>query len=310
MHNKMHYFIWLSLFLGLFTAFSAFAAIADEDRGLEDNMTFHVYDDVDLVSTLKFEYGKPRIVIKSVYPQLVSETPHDGVYNFNELALQIVNDEIAQFRNLVKDNAAIQKKMDKKTVVNNLYIDYNTSSFKPAKDHIISIRFSIQGYVGGNKHPYHKYVTLNYNLDKNQRIELNDLFLPGSNYLNTLSEYSYSVLYKRLGNKSRSGGAAPINENFMIWNMKPNGILITFGGSQVAPRGFGTQTILVPYSALTEIISPDAPIANCLQHPSKCRRNNLLTGGFIDEARNTNTSHGIFNPVPGQLQKLFRFLVF
>lgn len=300
MHKKISYFIWLWIFCSLFAAISAFAGVADEDKGLEDNMTFHVYDDVDLVSTLKFEYGKPRIVIKSVYPQLASETSHEGVDSFNELALQIVTSEIAEFRNLVKENAAIQKKMDKKTITNNLYIDYNTSYLKPLKDHIISIRFSIQGFVAGNKHPYHKYITLNYNLDKNQRIELTDLFVPGSNYLNTLSEYSYNILQKRLPDKSRIGsGAAPTNENFMAWNIKPDGILITFSGAQVAPSIFGAQTIFIPYSALNQIIAPDSPIANCINQPTKCSRNHLVTGGFIDEA--TNTSHPRINTILGRL---------
>jgi len=302
MHNKMNYFIWLAIFFSLFTTTSLFADVTDDDKGLEDNMTFHVYDDVDLVSTLKFEYGKPRIIIKSVYPQLASETAHDGVDDFNQLALEIVTDEIAQFRNRVKENSPVQKTMDKKTITNNLYIDYNTSYLKPAKDHIISIRFSIQGYIGGDKRPYHHYVTLNYNLDKNQRIALSDLFFADTNYLNTLSTYSYGVLQKRLPDKSKiASGTAPLAENFAAFNLKPNGLLITFNRDQVTSSIFGAQTILIPYSALDQIISPDSPIANCIEHPGKCMRNHLVTGGFIDEALNADTTHGALNPVLGQL---------
>lgn len=67
-------FTILGLICCLVSITSAFASDMDDDSGLEDNMTFHVYDDVDLVSTLKFEYGKPRIIIKSVYPQLAALT--------------------------------------------------------------------------------------------------------------------------------------------------------------------------------------------------------------------------------------------
>src|SRR5438093_8080410 len=122
MQNKLNYFIWLSIFFSLFTAISAFANIADEDRGLEDNMTFHVYDDVDLVSTLKFEYGKFRIVIKSVYPQLASETEREGINRFNELAMQLVQGEIAAFKEQVKNHELYQKKLPKNKVTNNLYL--------------------------------------------------------------------------------------------------------------------------------------------------------------------------------------------
>jgi hypothetical protein len=298
MGKKMNYFIGLWIFFCLIIPLPALADAADDDKGLEDNMTFHVYDDVDLVSTLKFEYGKPRIIIKSVYPQLASETSHEGVESFNDISLQMVKDEISQFRNLVKENASAQNKMNKKTITNNLYIDYNTSYIKPGRDHIISIRFGIQGVISGSNHPYHEYIALNYNLDKNQKIELNDLFLPNSDYLERMSQYAYGVLQRRLPN-NRMGGASPRAENYMTFNIKPNGLLITFNDSQVAPHVFGAQTILIPYAVLSAIISPDSPIAICIDHPTKCRRNNLLTGGFIDEA--VNTRHGGLNPVLGQM---------
>src|SRR5260221_14743414 len=130
MIKKIQYFIWIGIFSSLLALLPTFANADDDDKGLEDNMTFHVYDDVDLVSTLKFEYGKPKIVIKSVYPQLASETDHDGVSSFNPMALQIVQDQVSKFRAMVKDNASIQKKMAKGTITNNLYIDYNTSYIK------------------------------------------------------------------------------------------------------------------------------------------------------------------------------------
>jgi hypothetical protein len=297
MIKKLFYFIGIGIFCGFLAEAQAVSSISIEDKGLEDNMTFHVYDDVDLVSTLKFEYGKPRIIIKSVYPQLASETSREGVDIFNDLSLQIVKDEISRYRSLVKDSASHQNKMNKKTITNNLYIDYNTSYLKPARDHIISIRFSVQGFIGGKKQPYHEYVALNYNLDKEQKIELSDLFYPQSDYLNLISQYTYGVLQKRFPNNYRSSGAAPRAENYATFNIKPNGLLITFNEGEVAPSMFGAQTILIPYSTLSEIIPPDSPIGECLTHPSKCTRHNLLTGGFIDEA--VNSSHRRLNPVLG-----------
>ena len=298
MTNKFHYFIGLSIFLALITLTPASAAtVNDEDKGLEDNLTFHLYDDVDLVSTLKFEYGKPRIVIKSVYPQLASETPREGVDAVNALSQEIAKDQISQYRQRVKDNAAVQSKMNRKTITNNFYLDYNTSYLKPAHDHIISIRFSMQGLIGGNKSAYHEYTALNYNLDTNEKIELGSLFLPAANYLDVLSQYSYGVLQKHFPQNFQSSGAAPREENFMVFNIKPNGLLITFNEGQVAPKEFGAQTVLVPYSALSEVLAPDSPINDCAHHPAKCMRHNLLTGGFIDEA--VDTGHGRLNPVLG-----------
>lgn len=282
------FLIVLVIFCGLCTA-PTFAE--DEDSGMEESTTFHVYDDVDLVSTLKFEYGVPRIVIKSVYPQLASETEHGGIYRFNEIAMEIVKSEIANFRSKVKENSALQKKFPKKEISNNLYIDYNTSYLKSKGDHIISIRISAQGYISGLPHPYHRYQVFNYNLDKAQQIELSDLFLPQSNYLEILSNYVSRALSQRLKDTQRIAiGTAPTNENFSNWNIKTNGLIFTFRESQVAPYMYGTQIVLVPYTAIAEILSPESPIADCIEHKTRCLNNNLLTGGFIDEAANTKQS--------------------
>lgn len=292
--QKLNCLVLLCLIACVAIAMPAFAD--EDDSGLEDSMTFHVYDDVDLVSTLKFEYGKPRIIIKSVYPQLVSETEHEGIVRFNALALEMVKNEIAYFRSKVKENASIQKKMEKNKITNNLYIDYNTSYLKSNRDHIISIRLSAQGYVAGNSRPYQRYSVLNYNLDKTEFIELSDLFRPNSNYLNVLSQYTSQVLYKRLQNKQKiASGTAPMLDNFADWNIKPNGLVITFSDTQVAPHIYGPQTVLVPFSALNEVLSADSPIADCITHHSRCINQNLLTGGFIDEA--ANTRHRSFDPL-------------
>lgn len=286
MMKKWKYVI---LFYCFFMMTAAFGDAGTEDGGLEDNLTFHVFEDVDLVSTLKFEYGKPGIVIKSVYPQLASETDREGVNSFNETALQIVRGEISTFREKVKANASLQKAMEKNKITNNLYVDYNTSYIKAKHNHIISIRFSMQGQIAGNHRPYHHFAVLNYNLDTGRPIELGELFLPNANYLNLLSQYSRNILFNRLTNKSMiAKGTVPLPENFSNWNIKPNGLIITFNENQVAPSIFGAQTILVPYSVLSEMISPASFITDCIKHHSRCARNNLLTGGFIDEARNKN----------------------
>jgi hypothetical protein len=272
----------------------AHADAADEDSGLEDNLTFHVYDDVDLVSTLKFEYGKPRIIIKVVYPQLASETEREWIANFNELAAEIVQNAIAAFRNKVRENADQQKALAKNKITNNLYLDYNTSYVKTKHDHIISIRFNMQSLISG-VHASQYYRVINYNLDKSQTIELNDLFLPGTNYLQALSDYAYRTLSRQLPDRNKiAAGTAPITENFAIWNIKSNGLLISFKTSQVASSVYGTQTVLVPYTAIINLIAPQSPIAYCALHHTKCANNNLLTGGFIDEA--LNMRHRRFNP--------------
>jgi len=287
----------LAVCLFVFTAAYTYAESTDNnddminDSSIDHTPTYNLYDDVDLVSTLKFQYGRPRLVIKSVYPQLASDTDNDGVNNFNGLVMQLVQNEIASFQNNIKMHIPSQKIAAKTKGNNSLYIDYDTSYLKSGKDHLVSIRFSTQGYLASMAHPYHYHHVINYNINTSQQIQLSDLFTPNSNYLATLSGYCYQVLSRRLPNKNMiSGGTAPTPENYANWNIKPNGLLITFDEYRVAPYVEGAQTVLVPYSFLLSIISPQSPIAACVSHRRRCTSNNLLTGGFIDEAAVTPAS--------------------
>jgi hypothetical protein len=292
--NYFHRLLFTSIATGLVVLASvcAYAESTDNDNdmvadnSIDHTPTYNLYDDVDLVSTLKFQYGKPRLVIKSVYPQLASDTDNDGVNNFNDMVTQLVQTEISSFEDNIKMNSPTQKVATKSKGNNNLYIDYDTSYLRANKDHhIVSVRFSTQGYINNLAHPYHNHHVINYNINTAQTIELADLFQPNSNYLETLSGYCSQVLNKRLSNKEMiSNGTAPTPENYAIWNIKANGILITFDEYKVAPYIDGAQTVLVPYSFLADIIAPESAIAPCINHKKRCASNNLLTGGFIDEA--------------------------
>lgn len=256
------------------------------EPSIDFSPTYNLYADVDMVSTLKFQYGRPGIVIKLVYPQLASDTENDGVNNFNQIVLQLVQDEADKFRNDVKERQPYFKNLAKGVKIrNDLYVDYDTSFLTSQENHIVSVRFSIQGYIAGLSHPYHYHRVLNFNVDTGQEIQLSDLFKPDSAYLAVLSAYTSNVLTKQLRNREMiAEGTAPKAENFSNWNIKPNGLLITFDEYKVAPYINGAQTILVPYSALQDVLAPDSVISGCVAHRRRCSSHNLLTGGFIDEA--------------------------
>lgn len=271
------------------------------DKKKDHTPVYHIYDDVDLVSTIKFEYGKPKISIKSVFPQLESDEDDDSINHFNQLVQDSTKEEITKFRDQVKENKSIQNKVSRALSKNNLFIDYDTSIIKSNGDHIISVRFSLQSYIAGMNRPNHTHRTFNYNLDTNLPIELNELFNPDSDYLNVLSDYTREVLLKRLANKEMViNGTAPEADNFKNWNIKPTGILITFDEHQVAPYINGAQTVLVPYGALKTILAEDSPIAGCVKHKRKCIQSNISTGGFMDEAANH-----IKQPMFSKMKKVF-----
>lgn len=284
---------------------------ADEDSPNSKSKVYHLGENVELTSAVKFQYARPRIVIKTVFPELFSEAQNEGinesVIEFNELISELLAAKIEQFKNEVVQNQPTDKNLPKIALKNDLYTDFAASYVQSGKLPIISVRFNFQGNIAGQARAYHHHDTLNFDLKNQEELELADLFKPDSQYLLVISAYTKEVLNKRqFSNKDLvEQGTAPTLENFKHWNIKPNGILFTFDENQVAPYIDGAQTVLVPFTVLSDLIGDDSPIAGCIKHKSRCSQSNLLTGGFIDEASNHRSRrvdplHGLFNPALSQ----------
>lgn len=278
-------------------------AADDDDVGFDNAKAQTIkavtlFSDISLYTDQKIQYGKPRIVVKAVIPQLQSESDNPVVSAFNDEVDEVLQNAVAEFQKRVDTAQTYQASLARSSVKNDLILDYDSSYITSGSVHILSIRFTMQGVVTGMAHPYRYHRVLNFNLDNGDIIELNDLFKTDSNYLSTLSTLATESLTKRAFAKSFiAEGAAPNADNYANWNLKPNGIMITFEEAQVAPYAHGTQSVLIPYSALENVIADDSVIEGCVKHSKKCSRSNLLTGGFIDVA--VNSAHRSFNPILG-----------
>lgn len=286
---------------------------SDDDTGRDDKQVYHLYNNISLLSALKIQYDKPRIVIKSVYPQLQTEDPDESttdetqadattdIDTFNDRVTTLVQQAIADFKNYVTENNPLQQTLKKRR--NDFYLDYASSFVRPNRTPIISIRFSTQGVVTGMAHPYHSHFVLNYDLKNATELQLSDIFKPGSDYLTVMANYANPKLARRLKDDFIPTGTNPTDENYKVWNIKANGLLITFDEGKVAPYYQGAQTVLIPYPVLAEVISPDSPLSKCTTNKRRCNADVILTGGFIDEADNSrvsDTHHGILNPILSQ----------
>ena len=56
-------------------------------------------------------------------------------------------------------------------------------------------------------------------------------------------------------------GAAPTAKNYESWTITKQGLGINFDAYQVGPYAAGPQFVMVPYSALKDLIKPDGPVA-------------------------------------------------
>ena len=107
----------------------------------------------------------------------------------------------------------------------------------------------------------------NYSFSSEGPLELKDLFLPNSGYLTDLSGYSMNVLNQRLkeygmdDSKWIAEGAGPKIENYSVWNVSGDSLLITFNPYQVGPYVIGIQEVSIPFADLRDIIDPEGPLS-------------------------------------------------
>lgn len=285
------FIIVIVVFTGLKIAF----AKVEENFSVDNKSTYHLGDDIDLVSTSDVKYYKPRIIIKMIYPRLTSVENKEKTIVFNEQVKKILNEEIAMFKKKVAEKQEYQKTLEKSKVRNRLTIDFNSAVVSLEDRPIISVRFIIQGYITGMKNPVRRHRVLNYDIDEGNHISLAELFYPDADYLNVLATFSNNILGKKLrGDPLVVRDVSADEEYFRNWNITPGGIRITFDEDTIAPVKYGSQKILVPYSAIKSILDPNTVLGYCLKHRRRCMGDNLLTGGFIDEA--TNTRNSALNP--------------
>lgn len=132
---------------------------------------------------------------------------------------------------------------------------------------MISIEYDIGGYSAGAAHGSSSSYVLNYDVQTGKMLKLTDLFKPGAKYVQTISSYCIKDLKKQSKSHDDSlpddmiqSGAGPDAGNFRSWTITKKGLNMTFDAYQVGPYVAGPQDVLIPYSALKELISPDGPI--------------------------------------------------
>ena len=138
-----------------------------------------------------------------------------------------------------------------------------------AKDDLISVDFTVGTYSAGAAHPNSYTDVVNFDLKNGRQLKLAELFTPGSKYIGTLATYCIQDLKKQNKAPGADGmlddewiqkGAGPDADNYENWAITRKGLAITFDPYQVGPYAAGPQRVLVPYSALKEIIKPDGPL--------------------------------------------------
>ncbi|NDJ79063.1 MAG: DUF3298 and DUF4163 domain-containing protein [Chloroflexi bacterium] len=137
-----------------------------------------------------------------------------------------------------------------------LYVDYELI---PYSAQVYSLRFDISEYTGG-AHPNSYTYTMTYDMSRNVMLTLDDVFLPGSGYLDTLAALVQTDLTAQMGEYADAAwiaqGAGPDPWNFRSWTITPAGITFYFDPYQVAPYAMGPQQVTIPLSQLSGWLAP------------------------------------------------------
>ena len=222
-----------------------------------------------LARQIKENNKKLKYEIDAEYPQLTGSTD-PNFEKFNQAARGLVTKQVSGFRKQMTENAGAENPVDSETG-SDLGAGYTIAL---AQDNLISVQFDIGGYSAGAAHPNSYTDVINFDLRNGRQLKLSDLFKPGAKYLAALSSYCVQDLKKQSKKKGADGlldddwiqrGAGSDANNFRSWTITKKGLGINFDSYQVGPYAAGPQYVLVPYTALKEIIKPDGPVAQFLK---------------------------------------------
>lgn len=220
----------------------------------EPEGTLRLFQQVTLTGEPYSESGESPVYTLETNKPVLEGSDDPRALEFNRLAAEMVDEMVASFKSGFEY-------LPEEPISAGSFFQITFTQLAPPGD-ILSIQFGVDGYADGAAHPYHWTKTLNYDLESGQVLSLDALFLPGADYLTLIADYCKAELATRdIGFElGFSGGADPLPENYLNWNLTYEGLLITFDEYQVAPYAAGKQQVLVPYVVLGAVLAPDLKI--------------------------------------------------
>jgi hypothetical protein len=241
------------------------------EKGSDKKTAFSVHEepiyfasDVDLVSKQIKESNKKLMVeIVARYPQLTGGN-NPNFEKFNQAARAAVTRKVAGFKKdaTPEEGEDTEETRPEGSMGSDLTIRYVVAL---AQDDLMSIDFTVSSYFQGAAHPNSYSDTLNYDLKNGKQLKLSDLFKPGAKYLQAIASYCIADLKKQATEKGLmeeeiQKGAAAKSENYESWTITKRGLGVNFDPYQVGPYAAGPQSVLIPYSALKDLINPEGPL--------------------------------------------------
>ena len=203
--------------------------------------------------------------VDAEYPQIEGDPRFD---KFNREARSLITKDVAAFKTA---ETVSETDPGNETPAENADSSMDVGyKIRYATDDLISVAFTEDDYERGAAHANTNTTVLNYDVKNGKKLALADLFNAKANYLSAISAYCIKELKDRskkdkdsmVDDEMMKSGAAARADNYKAWAITKKGLWITFDPYQVAAFAAGPQHVLVPYSALKDLIKPDGPVGS------------------------------------------------
>lgn len=217
--------------------------------------------------TVRKTYRGRNYTIEVSYPRFQKEKKLS-----NEIK-KIINQEIKTFKKGVPKN---EGKNNKENEIPKSYLNINFEIFEQNKN-LMSMALYVGAYDEGAAHPNTWTISINYDKKRKKIMQLQDIFIPESDFIKKISEKSIEKLKNEENLKENeewlTEGAGPDGKNFSIFNLTENAFVLTFDPYKVAPYSQGNFRAEIPLMELYKILRPEFLIHQIKKEVSKIEKN-------------------------------------
>ena len=222
--------------------------IGEVARSIKPNAQFYT-----LSQEIYEQDSEKRRYVDVIYPEIKNKNSFSAVN-------QVIKQEMEKFISTFKTN--LEDWGDDyipEGAYSALYINYKPQILN---SDLVSIYFTISENLAGAAHPNNYNHALSFDLETNQKIELNDLFkVEEQEYLTRLSELVRADLKAQFTERDMNpegptlqSGTEPKAESFENFNITAQGIVFNFGAYQIASYAAGEFYSLIPYNQIQDIL--------------------------------------------------------
>ncbi|MDY6845931.1 MAG: RsiV family protein, partial [Chloroflexota bacterium] len=212
-------------------------------------------ENIQLIDRRVFEEGdEPRYEVDGVWPNL--EGPETHVAPFNTESDRLTESIKEDFLLAVTDEPGAMEG-EGEAPLSYLTFDYDLTY---SDQQLFSVYLAFDQYIAMSAHPFPFSHAQNYDAQSGVFLNLEDLFLSGTDYINEIGSLLDQVLVdKELG--YQAGTAEDVMLERENWNLLSAGLRINFDVYEVAAYAAGPQNVLIPWSDLAGMIDPNGPAA-------------------------------------------------